>query len=328
VKRYAPQLLALVATVCSAATASAAPCTPTGFVRDAINLTAAIVVTGQDVVISQPVNAAGCNIGIYFASGSSGVVDKAEVSNANYFGIVIDGGVSGTTIVDVTNSSIHDIGEQPFNGAQHGVAIYAAAFSATSSASGSITGNTVSHYQKGGIVTNGEGTNFLIRDNEVTGAGPVGYIAQNGIQIGYGSLSSAIANTVAGNSYTGSSTVSGGIIVVGGPWYGLPYTTGTQIMKNTVTNNDVGVFLSNIAADGSAPPTKTNIKVVNNRISSDSVNNGYVYQAGVSDVGNNDKIIANTISGLGYDPQTMLGSTFTVDADASFTNKAKVHATK
>ncbi len=58
------------------------------------------------------------------------------------------------------------------------------------------------------------------------------------------------------------------------------------------------------------------------------MNNGYIYQAGVSDVGNNDKIIANTISGIGYDPNTIMGATFSVDADASFTNRAKVHANK
>jgi len=54
----------------------------------------------------------------------------------------------------------------------------------------------------------------------------------------------------------------------------------------------------------------------------------YIYQAGVSDVGNNDKIIANTISGAAYDPNTIPGSTFAVDADPSFTNRAKVHANK
>jgi len=55
---------------------------------------------------------------------------------------------------------------------------------------------------------------------------------------------------------------------------------------------------------------------------------GYIYQAGVSDVGNNDKINSNTISGAGYDPNIIFGATFAVDADASFTNRAKVHANK
>jgi len=45
------------------------------------------------------------------------------------------------------------------------------------------------------------------------------------------------------------------------------------------------------------------------------------HQAGVSDVGNNDKIIANTISGIGYDPNTIVGGT--LDADESFTKSSE-----
>jgi len=50
------------------------------------------------------------------------------------------------------------------------------------------------------------------------------------------------------------------------------------------------------------------------------------YQAGVSDSGNNDKVIANRISGLGYDPSFV--EDLPVDADPSATNRAKVHANK
>ncbi len=98
-------------------------------------------------------------------------------------------------------------------------------------------------------------------------------------------------------------------------------------MQNTVTENDVGVWLSQLNSDFSAPATATNNKVVNNSISKASETN-FTYQAGVSDVGNNDKIISNTITGAGYDPATDPGVTFSVDADPSFTNRAKVHANK
>jgi hypothetical protein len=135
-----------------------------------------------------------------------------------------------------------------------------------------------------------------------------------------------MGNTVTGNSYTGSSTVSGGIIVVGGPYYGgADYTVGTQIIGNTVRDNDVGIFLTNLDAGGNAPATATNVKVVNNVISDAAVTNGYVYQAGVSDVGNNDKIINNNISGAGYanNPPT----TYAIDADpSSYSPRVKVHA--
>jgi hypothetical protein len=298
--------------------AHAATCTPTGFVRDSINLTAALINPGN---VTGEVDATGCNIGVYYGPGATGGVSGANIHGANYFGVVNDGAT-----VNIQNSDIHDIGETPFNGSQHGVSIY---FALGSSAGGTISGNHIWHYQKGGIVVNGEAASATIRDNIVTGLGPVGFIAQNGIQVGYGADASVMRNTVSDNSYTGTSTVSGGIVVVGGPYYGLPYTVGTQIVGNTVVNNDIGVFLTNLAADGSAPNTATNIKTVNNTISNNAVTSGYGYQAGVSDVGNNDQIINNTISGVGYTPVPPPGPYLVpIDADESFTNRPKVHANK
>ncbi len=313
-------------------TTRAASCTPTGFFRDGINLTAALVNPGN---VSGTVNATGCNIGVYFGPGSTGEVKNADISWANYFGVVVDGS-SGSTSVDVLDSDIHDIGESPLNGTQHGVGIYYAAFSDGGSAGGKVSGNHLYNYQKGAIVVNGSGANALVQNNRVEGVGAVNYIAQNGIQFGYGSSGSVTKNTVTGHAYTGTSTVSGGIVVVGGPGYGTcpdgnacAYTTGVQIVQNTVKDNDIGVFLTNITASGGAPDDQTNIKVVNNTISNAALTNNYGgvgYQAGVSDVGNNDKIINNKISGAGYGPTS--GYTVAIDADASFTNRPKVHANK
>ena len=81
------------------------------------------------------------------------------------------------------------------------------------------------------------------------------------------------------------------------------------------------------------------MKAINNTITNDALTNlsgnGCTisgcqgYQAGVSDVGNNDKIINNTISGDGYTAPGN-GATFAtpIDADPSFTNRPKVHANK
>lgn len=328
-------LLALTLTAPAPQPASAATCTPTGFVRDGINLTAALI--NPPGTVSGDVNATGCNIGVYFDHGS-GKVANANVHGANYFGIVVNGDANHVA-VDVANSAVHDIGETPFNGTQHGVAIYYRAFG-TGGAGGKIRNNTVSRYQKGGIVANGN-TRADISDNTVTGLGRVDFIAQNGIQAGYGANASVMRNAVSGNAYTGTNFASsGGILVVGGPFYGGDYTTGTQIVGNTLVNNDVGIYLSNLDNDPSNPPdgylppsVPTNIKAVNNTLTNDAATNisgngPTGYQAGVSDVGNNDKIINNTISGAGYNPATQPGSTFAVDADPSFTNRAKVHANK
>jgi hypothetical protein len=279
-------------------------CTPTGFFRDGINLTAAQIggnVTGD-------LNATGCNIGVYYDNAHSGNVTNADIHGANYFGVVVNGDV-GAVSTNVTGSTIHNIGETPLNGSQHGTAIYYRALG-TGTASGTVSGNTITHYQKNGITINGS-VSATITKNTVTGEGPVDYIAQNGIQVGYGAKATVTANSVTGNAYTGSNLASsGGILVVGGECFGtgLAYTVGLDISKNTLTNNDVGVWLFNADASCNAPTTKTNNSVKFNTISNSAVTNttGFDatcgYQAGVADVGHKDAIVNNSISGPGYTP--------------------------
>jgi parallel beta-helix repeat protein len=281
---------------------AAVSCTQTGFVRDGIDMTAAQIggnVTGT-------LDATGCNIGVYYDSTQSGNVSSGDIFGANYFGVVVNGDV-GAVSASVTNSSIHDIGETPLNGSQHGTAIYYRAFGG--SASGTVSGNTIARYQKNGITIGGS-VSAGITKNTVTGEGPVDYIAQNGIQVGYGAKATVSGNTVTGNAYTGANLASsGGILVVGGPAFGLPYTVGLSITKNTLTGNDVGVWLYNADASGNAPTTNTNNTVKQNTISNSAVTNttGYSatcgYQAGISDLGHKDVFVNNSISGFGYTPQ-------------------------
>jgi parallel beta-helix repeat protein len=279
-----------------AAQATAA-CTPTGFVRDGINLTAALV--NPTGAVKGKVDATGCNIGVYFGQGAHGTISGAEIFGANYFGVVNDGGN-----VTVTQSKIHDIGERPLNGTQHGVGIY---FTYGSSARGTLTGNTLWNYQKGGIVVNASLGGATIANNTVTGQGPVNYIAQNGIQIGYGASAVVTGNVVTGNSYTGANWASsGGIIVVGGDYYGGALTTDVKIINNQVSGADIGIYLSQYNADLSYPSTPTNIFVNQNTITDAAVNNttGWDgvsgYQAGISDVGDGDTLNHNDICGAGY----------------------------
>ena len=285
------------------AKASNVTCTATGFYRDGINLTAATIVTTSGTTITGPVNAASCNIGIYYGPGLTGTVNSAQVFGANYYGIVNNG-----SNVVISHSQIHDIGENPLNGDQHGVGIYFA-YGATSS--GKITNDLIWNYQKGGIVVNGTKGTVPVSYNTVIGQGPVNYIAQNGIQIGYGAKATVTNNIVTGNSYTGSGQASsGGILVVGGSCYAGPLTIGTKITGNTVIGNDVGVYLSNLDGTSCIPTdTPTNIAATKNIITNDAVNNtsGAItggYQAGISDQGDYDKLNNNSICGLGYTPVT------------------------
>lgn len=185
----------------------ASGCTPTSFYRDGINLTAALI--NPVLVVTGSVDATGCNIGIYFGPGVTGTVSGADIHGANYFGVV-----SHKANVNIMNSTIHDIGEIPINGTQHGVAVYyatvdtsptAVVCSSTGTTSGLVEGNTISSYQKGGIVANCGGTTMTIRDNTVAGLGPVPFIAQNGIQLGFGAAGEVTGNTISRNAYTGCS---------------------------------------------------------------------------------------------------------------------------
>jgi len=306
---------ALIATLVVAslpAMASAAvTCQPTGFFRDGINMTAAQIggnVTGT-------LDASGCNIGVYYSPGDSATVSNADIFGANYFGIVVR-----QASVDVSNSTVHDIGETPLNGSQHGLAIYYATVDTgsptaqptctTGATSGAISGNTIDDYQKAGIVANCTGTSVTITKNTVNGEGPVPYIAQNGIQVGYGAKATVTGNVVSGNAYTGpNGASSAGILVVGGPCFGLSYTVGLSITKNTLTTNDVGVWLFNGDATCNAPTANTNNTVKINTITNDAVTNttGFDatcgYQAGISDLGHKDVFVNNTVKGFGYTPQ-------------------------
>jgi hypothetical protein len=174
-------------------------CTQTGFVRDGINLTAAQIggnVTGE-------LDATGCNIGVYYDSTHTGNVTDADIHGANYFGVLVNGGAA-----NVTNSAVHDIGEVPFNGAQHGNAVVY-----LGGATGTISETDVYSYQKNGITVRDDGSSVSVLGNTVTGQGPVSYIAQNGIQISFGGSAEVIGNEVSLNAYTPDKVTACGLLI-------------------------------------------------------------------------------------------------------------------
>jgi len=188
--RIAAALVIAVPAGLSMTTAGAATtCLPTTFMRDGFFLTAAQI----GGTVSGTLDATGCDIGVYYVGTPGSVTSGAEIFGARYFGVVNDG-----TSVNVEGASIHNIGNKPFDGTQHGVGIYF-----TNGGSGVIDGNTVSAYQKGGIVVNGAGTTASITNNAVTGLGPVDFIAQNGIQVSRGAVATVRGNSISDNFYTG-----------------------------------------------------------------------------------------------------------------------------
>jgi hypothetical protein len=186
---------------------------------DHSTFTAAVVAT-SGATITGDIDASGCNVGVFVPNTVSDVRISATIHDANQYGVFADGGSFGqtnATNVFVMDSIIYNIGNHNSsgafspNGVQTGVGIY---FS--NGATGSIIGNTISNYQKGGIVV----FDFTgsVKDNIVTGLGPVNFIAQNGIQLGlpeqgyYFPASNAVnveGNIVTGNIYTQGYTAGG-----------------------------------------------------------------------------------------------------------------------
>jgi hypothetical protein len=141
-------------------------------------------------------------------SNLANVCDPATPVDTRLRGILFDG--AGGSI---TNNTVVDI-NQGASGCQEGNAIEVrnAPFDSTGTdLAVTISGNTVSNYQKNGITANGS-VAASITDNVVTGAGPVNYIAQNGIQIGFGGTAFIQGNTVSGNDYTPADTVACGML--------------------------------------------------------------------------------------------------------------------
>jgi hypothetical protein len=216
-------------------------------------VTAAVVATSGSTISTV---GSGCDVGVFVPNTASDVTITATISGETMAGVFADGDASPATTsaqnVTVTGSTISTIGDQPFDGVQYGWGVF---FS--NGVTGSITGNTISDYQKGGIVV----FDFSgpVSDNTVTGLGPVKFIAQNGIQLGYpeGSpenyyfpstnVANVAGNTVSKNIYT-EGFAPPGFVSTGVLLYASTGTVGewTSVLEpsNTVFSNQCNVCVA------------------------------------------------------------------------------------
>ena len=231
-----------IASLIGTVSASAAVCTPTGLVRDGIDLTAAVVNPVGPVTGAQ--DATGCNIGVYYGPGTTGgSVNGATIFGANYYGVVVNAAAA-----DVTNTTIHDIGETPLNGSQHGVGVLyttinQAGTSTGASATGTLSGTSITKYQKNGVVVSGVGAAVTITNNTVTGEGGVTYIAQNGIQVSFDATAKLVGNTVTLNNYTPPKVTACGLLLYKAGGVSGATKTGLSFIKadNNFHNNETDI---------------------------------------------------------------------------------------
>jgi hypothetical protein len=176
----------------------------------------------------------------------------------------------------ISGGSVVDIRYNPLNGVQSGLGILAQANS-PNAINVTVTGVTVTGYQKNGITFNGcdcvetpDGmVTGIISGNTITGAGATPLIAQNGVQIGFGAGPvNVTGNTISGDRYTGdpNNGTGAGILV---------YSS----QNNTITLNTISADNNGIAMTGCTVGDTTGNTITCNRISN---HNAFSYEIGLS----------------------------------------------
>jgi parallel beta helix pectate lyase-like protein len=141
-------------------------------------------------------------------------------------GILFDN-ASGT----ISYVNVHGV-RQGLSGCQEGNAIEVRNYPGSTMLSVTIDHNIVSDYQKNGITLTGK-VNGTVTNNTVTGDGPIDYIAQNGIQVGFGASALVRGNSVSGNYYTPTSWTACGLLFY--------EATGVKQQANTLFANEVNL---------------------------------------------------------------------------------------
>lgn len=137
--------------------------------------------------------------------------------------------VSGAGKVEIENNQIIHVHDAPMSGDESGYGIEVAG-----RGDASITGDSISDYQKNGILVTGATSSAAICNVVVTGDGPTATIVQNGIVFLNGASGSVSSSTVSKNQ-TLLPFESGGI---------LAFNSGQVfIFNNLVFNNDGDIIL-------------------------------------------------------------------------------------
>src|SRR6267143_459490 len=168
-----------------------------------------------------------------------------------HYGILVKGGATASIF---GNSIVHirDVEGGTISGCQNGAGIRVGRAFTLDTGTASIKGNSISDYQKGGIVVDGTGTKATVLKNTVIGVGPTSKIAQNGIQVGRGAAATIEQNTVSGNECNHIDIVisntcgpdldneiqDGGILL----FNDSPAPLSVTVTNNNVFGNDAGIL--------------------------------------------------------------------------------------
>ncbi len=139
----------------------------------------------------------------------------------------------------IANLTVKGVRDNPIDGDQTGDAIYAYSDIAPIR-NLEVVGCNVFDFQKNGITMNGADLVANVHGNQVTGAGEVNFIAQNGIQFGFGSSGLIQSNAVSGCYYIPDDEACGILI----------YQSGATITANVISACQQGVGVDTPVAMG------------------------------------------------------------------------------
>lgn len=173
------------------------------------------------------------------------ITGPAQVPNSLSSGVVVFDG--GSVVIE--NNLITRIRNNPLDGIQDGNGVLVYGDGRRTFAT--LEGNTITDYQKTGVLVFGPSAEARITGNDIRGAGPTGVIAQNGVEVSAGASASIRDNSITGNVYTGTGTFGAGVLVsaadcvdisgnqITGNGYGVAVfdTAGIKISCNQVDNN-------------------------------------------------------------------------------------------
>jgi nitrous oxidase accessory protein NosD len=92
-----------------------------------------------------------------------------------------------------------------------------------------VSGNTIADYQKTGVLAKGV-VSATITGNTIDGYGPVGFIAQNGVQVSAGAAAQVSGNSISDNYYSPTAYVACGLLLFD--------ADGVKTSKNTFSGNE------------------------------------------------------------------------------------------
>ncbi|MCZ2114917.1 MAG: SBBP repeat-containing protein [Anaerolineae bacterium] len=127
---------------------------------------------------------------------------------------------------------------------QNGFGIFVGRKLVSTTGTATITNNTLTGYQKGGIIVDNTGSNATLSNNIITGSGSNNHVAQNGVQISRGATATFTGNDISLHQFSGSSWIATGVLL---------YDAGNVTINNNnlIHDNGYGIYIRSTGARSS-----------------------------------------------------------------------------